>query len=37
MPYIGVILFFMIMLSPLLPPLLAAGIEVLGRVFNSHR
>jgi hypothetical protein len=37
MPYVGVILFFMIMLSPLFPALLLGGLDVVERIFNSKR
>jgi hypothetical protein len=32
-----VIIYFMILLSPLFPPLLLAGVDVVGRIRNSGR
>jgi hypothetical protein len=37
MPYLGVISFFMIMLSPLFPPLLLACVSAVQRIFHVSR
>ena len=37
MHYVGGILFFMIMFSPLFPPLLLADVDTVGRIYKFSR
>jgi hypothetical protein len=37
MPYVGVILFFMVILCPLFPPLLLGLVDVADRIRKSDR